>query len=135
MKKFVSYSIEFNKKQIVVTKKFMKAASVIDTAEYTLMMSLVEKHPTFSVVERQINKAEGKHTYAKLTIDKMREFIEDYACKGDDARKASSIAELDKLLTFYEFHKSAKYGATKKWFFENFGDEYKAFANAEATAS
>jgi len=134
MKKFEQYEIDHIEETITLTKKFLKAASTMGTAEYKELMKIKRENPTYKLVERTIKKAESKKTYPKLTIVKMREFIETYACKGDEAQKTSSLAELDSLVAFYEFHKSAKYGATKKWFFEKFGEKYRAYADVDTDA-
>ena len=50
MKKF---AVDFMHKEIVVSAKYLRQSSVVDTPEYMMMLRLTKELPNFSVVVRQ----------------------------------------------------------------------------------
>lgn len=78
MIKNANYNIDFINATIIITKKFYKAASILNTPEYKEMMQLRRENPTFSIVLREIKKKENKKSYRNLNYKNMRTFIENY---------------------------------------------------------
>lgn len=78
MTKNTNYTIDFISASIVVTKKFYKAASILNSPEYKELMQLRHDNPGFSIVLREIKKKDGKKTYRNLTYENMKTFIESY---------------------------------------------------------
>ena len=50
MKKF---AVDFMNKEIVVSAKYLRQSSVVDSSEYKMMLRLTKELPNFSVVVRQ----------------------------------------------------------------------------------
>lgn len=124
MKKNAQYEINHIEETIILTKKFLKAASVMGTPEYKELMKIKREHPTYTLEERIITKKENKETYSDLTIEEMKKFI-GYIHKDDEALKTQRLNELEGLEKFYdEFRKSAKYGSIKKWFLAYYKNQY-----------
>ena len=89
MKKIESYTFNQFDKTITLTKKFSKAASIMGTAEFTELMGLMEKYPSYTLKVREISKPEKKLTYKGLTARKMREFITWQYREDTDTMKAT----------------------------------------------
>ena len=124
MKKNTNYEINHIDETIILTKKFRKAASTLNTPEYKELMKIRRQHPTYKLEEREIKKCATKKTYSALTIDEMKKFIK-YIHEADKETMDARLKELDALEKFYdEFHASAKYGAIKKWFLGNYKEDY-----------
>ena len=85
MTKNANYNVDFFTSTIIITKKFYKAASVLNSPEYKEMMQLRRDNPDFTIVLREIKKKEGKKSYRNLNYENMRTFIENYET-DDDAR-------------------------------------------------
>lgn len=132
MKKNEQYHIDHLTKTITLTKKFLKEASILDTPENEKLMELMEKYPAFALVERKINKAEGKKTYKGLNEKKMREFIT-WRYRENSETQKSKLDEFDALVKFYEdFHKTEKGSALKSWFLKNHKEQYLDWEKALA---
>lgn len=57
------YEIKLAAKEIVITKKFEKAAGVYGSAEYNVMIALMKDFPEFTVRTKTIEKKENKVAY------------------------------------------------------------------------
>ena len=108
------FAIDFANNTIVASKTTLKKASIPNSAEYKALMKLTKQNPTFTVVEKEIKKAEGKNTYKGL--DKA--FVEKYISIQDNAddlnKQYAKAAEM------------GKFPLVRKWFlntFENFNME------------
>lgn len=112
------YKIDYLKSTIIVSKKFLKAASVCDSKEYNTMIQLRKDFPTFTFEEKQITQKKGKQSYKNLTFEKMREHI--ILCQDGNRLK-----QFDYLMTFYETHRN-RYAKIKSWYLEQYKDEYNA---------
>ena len=51
MKKNAQYEIDHINETIILTKKFRKAASILNTPEYKELMKIKHEHPSFTLVE------------------------------------------------------------------------------------
>ena len=67
MKQNIGYEIDFTEGKIIVSKKFLKDASTINTTAYTELVQIRKDYPEFTIVPRAITKKENKMTYGKLT--------------------------------------------------------------------
>ena len=102
------FVVDFAKKAIVGSKTAVNKAGRIGSKEYTMLMELLEKHPTFKVVAKESN--EKKNTYDGLTYPVMEEHI-----KGLD--------NSEEMMAEYEAVKkmaNGKYPLVKKWFIDTF---------------
>lgn len=118
MKQSVGYEIDFSEGKIIVTKKFLKEASIVGSDAYTALTQIRKDYADFSIAQRQIAKRENKMTYGKLTYQFMREYIE---TKAD---KDQVLVEFDQVLKLAKFQ-NAQYVFVKKWFLKLYGEEFK----------
>ena len=95
----------FNKK-IVGTEQNFKKAGIPDSIQYIALMESIRRHPNYelSAVAPKVKK----QTYAGLTTDLMREYVE---IKGTPEQKE----ELEALI-----EKNEAYPTIKSWFLDYF---------------
>ena len=118
MKQNVGYEIDYIEEKIIVSKKFLKDASTINTTAYTELVQIRKDYPEFTIVPRAITKKENKMTYGKLTYEKMREYIE---TKADKEQVLVEFEQVKKLAKF----QNASYVFVKKWFLGLYGNDFK----------
>ena len=129
MTKNANYSIDFINATIIITKKFYKAASVLNSLEYKEMMQLRRENPNFSIVLREIKKKENKKSYRNLNYKNMRTFIENY--ETDDGVRADRIKEFEKVMELSKVQ-SGPYAYVKTWFLKQYGEAYNPEEEAAA---
>ena len=61
------YAINFVAREIIITKRFSKAAGVIDSDAYKTMLALRKDFPDFKITIKPIEKKENKVTYKGLS--------------------------------------------------------------------
>lgn len=110
------YAINFVAKEIIITKRFSKAAGVIDSDAYKIMLSLRKDFPDFEIVIKPIEKKENKVTYKGLSIEEMNRFI--------TANRSEEEQELFKKILKLQEGKKGKYATVKKWFLDNYKEIY-----------
>lgn len=118
MKQNLGYEIDFVEGKIVVSKKFLKEASTVNTSAYIELTKVRKDYPDFAIEPRQITKRENKMTYGKLTYQFMRDYIE---TKADAEKVLAEFEQVQKLAKF----QNAQYVYVKKWFLGLYGDEFK----------
>lgn len=110
------YAINFVAREIIITKRFSKAAGVIDSDAYKTMLALRKDFPDFKITIKPIEKKENKVTYKGLSIEEMKRFI--------TANRDKEEQELfEKILKLQE-GKKGKYATVKKWFLDNYKNIY-----------
>ena len=110
------YAINFVTREIIITKRFSKAAGVIDSDAYKTMLALRKDFPDFKITIKPIEKKENKVTYKGLSIEEMKRFI--------TANRAKEEQELfEKILKLQE-GKKGKYATVKKWFLDKYKNIY-----------
>ncbi|MCI5524784.1 MAG: hypothetical protein MR381_01680 [Dorea sp.] len=110
-----NYTINAAAKEIIITKKFEKAANVIGSNEYKDLVTLMKDFPEFSIKVKEIKKKKGKKTYNGLTIKEMRRFIE--------SRSENELILFDKVVEIAK-QKKGSYAITKKWFLNKYKEDY-----------
>ena len=128
MTKTQQYEVDFINSKIILTKKFYKAATILNTPEYTTLMQLRRDNPGFAIELREIKKKEGKKSYRNLTYEYMEDYILTHG-SAEDIRK--NLAEYEELLLLSECHsRSRRYPAIKRWFLEMY-PEVVSYGSAE----
>ena len=115
MKNYFNY--DFENKAIIGSNAAIKRANKGNSKEYRELAKMLEKHPDFNVVPKEIDKKENKKTYNGLNFARIKEYIltqPDSENKMKVFEKVKEIAEA----------KGAKYPLTKKWFLKTY-PEYK----------
>ena len=112
-------TINERRRELVITKKFDKAASRFGSPEYLELREARREFPNFKVVVRANNKNK-KDTYKGLTFEYMEKYIE----KHDD-EKNTIMAEFRVLSAQSEDGEEAlavscSYQEIKVWFFEKY---------------
>ena len=128
MTKNANYSIDFITATIIITKKFYKAASILNSPEYKEMMQLRRENPTFTIVLREIKKKEGKKSYRNLTYKNMQTFIENY--ETDNDMRADRLKEYEAVKALSKVQ-SGPYAYVKNWFLKQYGDAYNPEEKAD----
>lgn len=117
MKNTKGYEINFEAREIIITKKFSKAAGTIGTTEYMEMRTLRNDYGDYRIVIKTIEKKENKVAYKGLSLDEMERFLK--------ANRSQEELELfNKVVKLQEGNKG-KYAAIKKWFLSNYKEVYK----------
>lgn len=116
MKNSKGYEINFAAKEIIITKKFNKAAGIVGSEEYLAMVTLRKDFEDFSIKIKSIEKKENKVSYKGLSIDEMRRFLKNN--KGQE-----DLDLFEKILELQE-GKRGKYAIVKKWFLDRYKDSY-----------
>ena len=115
MSKNTNYTINFEAEEIIITKKFGKAASQIGTPEFKVMQQLRKEFTGFSFVYKTIEKKENKKSYKGLSIDEMKRFV--------STRTDEEIDMFEKVLALAS-NKQGKYAIVKNWFLDNYKEDY-----------
>lgn len=110
------YAINFVAGEIIITKRFSKAAGIIDSDAYKTMLALRKDFPDFEIVIKPIEKKENKVTYKGLSIEEMKRFI--------TANRDKEEQELFEKILKLQQGKKGKYATVKKWFLDNYKDIY-----------
>lgn len=121
MTKSANYEINHIDETIIVTKRFYKAASILNSPEYKELMAIRRDNPTFKVVLREIKKKVGKRSYRNLTYDNMRAFIT--AKELDAATRTARLAQLGRVIELSKVQ-AGPYAYVKVWFLGLYGDEF-----------
>lgn len=129
MTKSQQYEVDFINSKIVLTKKFYKAATILNSPEYTTLMQLRRDNPGFAVELREIKKKEGKKSYRNLTYKHMEEYI--ITLEGEESE---NLKEFNNVLKLSKVQ-AGPYAYVKTWFLKKFGDAFKSEEEAEAPAA
>lgn len=121
------FTLNFVNKSIVGTKSAIARANKCLEPEYSELCALLEKHPSFKVEVKKIEKKKDKKTYHGLSFQAMKDFI------ATQENSKMMLAKFEKVMEVAEA-KGAKYPLTKKWFLKNYPN-YKnnEVADSEAT--
>ena len=129
MTKNSRYEINHFQAKVILTKQFAKAASILNTPEYTALIQIRRENPDFTIELREIKKKEGKKSYRNLTYEHMEAYIITRDGKDSEARK--EFEQVKKLSQV----QAGPYAYVKSWFLKKYKDEFqKEEETAEAPA-
>ena len=111
-------------KTITMTKKFYKAASILNTPEYVELMTILKEHPDYKMIIREIAKATDKKSYRNLNYENIAKFLSGFAKDEDEREKYLTELEVIKQMSKIQ---PSPYSYVKAWFFENYGEEYNKY--------
>lgn len=132
MKKNENYEVNFTNGTIVVSKKFLKEASILGTPAYKTLLEIRRDNPGFPIVIRKIKAKENKNSYANLTVKNMKTFIEH--CMDSKKPLEDRLAEFETVQTLSKIQPSP-YAYIKSWFLKGYGDEYNKYRDNEENGS
>ena len=119
MKNSKGYVINFETKEIIITKAFQKAAGIVNTDEYRDLVILRKDFGDFAIKVKTIEKKENKVSYNGLSVYKMKAAIS-YITNNEEAVKL-----FEKYVEVYKGQKG-KYATLKKLFLDKYKEEYNA---------
>ena len=102
------FAVNFAENTITASKTTLKKASVPNSPEYKALMKLMKKHPSLTITEKEIKKAEGKKTYEGLN----KAFIEKYISIQDNAGDLNE--------QYAKASEMGKFPLVRKWFLNTF---------------
>ena len=123
MTKTAKYEINHIDETIIITKKFYKAAGILNSPEYKELMEARRDNPTYKVVLREIKKKADKKTYRNLTYENMKAFIN--AKETDEVVRKERLAQLETMKELSKVQ-AGPYAYVKTWFLGLYGDEFKS---------
>ena len=106
--------IDLINNKIIVTKKFLNAAGVLNSPEYKILQQARLENPGFTVVLREIKKAEKKNTYRNLSFTNMEMYIRE-TC-GESSREMKDFNRVRELAKI----QAGPYAYVKTWFLKQF---------------
>ena len=105
-------SINYINNTIEMTKKFAKAAGVLNSPEYKELLEIRRDYPDLPIVIREIKKKAGKKSYKNLTFQRMRDFIIDW-----EGKDSETVKQFDKVVAISKVQ-AGPYAYVKKWFLD-----------------
>ena len=110
--------VNFEKNEVVMTRKFAVAASDPHSKEYKILQDVLNTYEGIHVRRHTIKKNPNKECYRGLTYDYMREYIKSHEAK---ANVESALAELEDMIYISKCHSNGfRYPTIKKWFLEKY---------------
>lgn len=106
--------IDLVNSQILITRVFAQKAKQIGSPEFIQLAEMRQRHPNCAVVQRTIQKKEGKRTYSGFTYDKMREHLDAWYGANSNERM-----ELEGIIKYAQTSAKEPYPYVKHWFLEN----------------
>lgn len=124
------YHIDYAKKVIIITKSFAKMAQTFGSPEAEIMERLLTKYPDFKMEYKQIKKNNSAEKYSGLSVETMRIFFESRirVAAADEVAKEVAQADFERFQSVLEFLGTKQYAKIKKWFLENYKEEYKTWS-------
>lgn len=114
--------IDFEKNEVIMTRKFAAAASDPHTKEYATLQNVLNTYEGIHIRKHTIKKNPNKECYKGLTYAYMREYIKTHEPK---VNVESALAELEDMILISKCHSNGfRYPTIKKWFL----DKYKEVA-------
>ena len=103
-------------KEIIITKAFEKAANKIGSTEYNELVKIRKDFPDYTIRRKEIEKNTSKQSHKGLTVKEMKRFI--------STRDEKEVVLFERVCEIAE-NKQGKYAVIKKWFLNNYKDEYE----------
>ena len=112
--KTFNYRIDFEKKNIEISKAFSIAAKTPKTAAHNQLMELCGAYPGFRIVIYKTKINQSKQKYKGLGFDEMRRCIIKW-----DGEGSANLATLNKAIT-----DKVPYPKVKQWYLGIYGEHY-----------
>ena len=103
-------------KEIIITKAFEKAANKVGSTEYNELVKIRKDFPDYTIRRKEIEKNTSKQSHKGLTVKEMKRFI--------STRDEKEVVLFERVCEIAE-NKQGKYAVIKKWFLNNYKDEYE----------
>ena len=111
-----NYTIKATQKEIIITKKFEKAANIIGSSAYNELVRLMKDFSSLAIRVKEVDKGDKKKTYKGLTIEEMRRFV--------STQSEEEVILFERVIAIAN-HKKGSYAITKKWFLNKYKEAYE----------
>ena len=111
------FNYNFVEKTIVGSNAAIERANKGLEPEYSELTEMLSVHPEFTVTVKSIKRKEEKKTYNKLTLSRMKDYIETQF--SDKEVLSSKLIEFEAIKAIAKT-KGALYPMTKKWFLNTY---------------
>ena len=132
MMKSAKYDIDHVTATIILTKKFAKAAGILNTPEYKGLMEIRRQNPTYAIELRRIKQPEEKQSYLHLNYKNMAAFIT--LIEKDEETRKERLTQLETVKGLSKAQ-PGPYAYVKTWFLETYGKEYNKYRKTEKAAA
>ena len=120
-KNSVHFTVDFAKKEIVGTQTALTKAQRYGNDEYKELCKLVEAHPQFKVVKKEVQENKSKKTYKHMDFRFMKAYISIQPNAAELMKEYRQVKEVAETLGL------SVYPHTKSWFLKKFGTEKERF--------
>ena len=111
------------KRQLEVSKSFYEKAKIFGSAEFKLLREAKREFPDYKVVT-----STKKQSYKGLTEKTMEMFFESRIRTSEDKEIVKNDYDSYKNVVKLAETQKGKYPIIKKWFLDNFSEEYKEWS-------
>lgn len=120
-------TVNYAKREIILSSAFEKKAFIPGTAEYMQLQSVRRDFEGFTLATKHFKTNTAQDRHKGLTYNYMRQFIQTY----DETNAEDVLALFDKMLDIAQAHsKGKRYPVIKSWFLERYPD-YAEFGMTE----
>lgn len=120
-KNTVRFAVDFANKQIIATEANLNRAKRFGSDEYNELCKLMNAHPQFAVVKKEISQSAKKKTYKQLSFAFMEEYI------SINPRAEEMMLEYETVKGAALDWETSAYPRVKSWFLQKFGTENEPF--------
>lgn len=124
------YEIDYVAKEISITKNFAKKAQNLGSPEAETMEILLGKYPAFAIKYKENEGTKKTEKYNGLSVQMMRCFFDSRIrmAAADEEKAAAAKKDLENFNKVLALLGSKQFAKIKKWFLENYKEEYKAWS-------
>ena len=109
---------------IVMDRTFAKLAENTMSVEYAHLQQVRKDYPTYTVIQRQIERNSNKETFKGLTYEYMEAYIMTHGATAEIIQ--ANIKEFDEMRLISQCHSKAfRYPVIKSWFLEKYPEVAK----------
>lgn len=117
----VRFAVDFTNRQIIGTEASLNKAKRYGSNEYNELCQLMEAHPRFTVVRKEIGQNKSKKTYKNLSFKFIEKYISIQPNSDEIKREYQNVKVTAASLEV------SVYPYTKSWFLKRFGSKDKPF--------
>ena len=115
------FAVDFTNRQIIGTTASLNRAKRYGSIEYNELCKLMEAHPQFTVVKKEIGQNKSKKTYKNLSFAFIEKYISIQPNADENKREYQEVKTTAVSLGI------SVYPYTKSWFLKKFGSKDKPF--------
>lgn len=117
----VRFAVDFAGRQITGTQASLNKAKHYGSEEYKELCKLVEAHPCFKIVKKEVQENKSKKTYKHMDFRFMKAYISIQPNAAELMKEYRQVKEVAETLGL------SVYPHTKSWFLKKFSTEKERF--------